>query len=381
MLNTEGRAGSTAEHELFRDSVRKFLEREFAPHIDRWEDEGIVDRSFWKAAGKAGLLCPSIPESDGGLGLDFRYNAIINEEISYHAGVMTGTVLQSDILADYIVALGTEEQKQRILPGMISGEVIVAIAMTEPSAGSDLQGMRTAAVNDGSDYIINGSKTYISNGQSADLVIVAAKTAPELGGRGISLFLVESDMPGFVRGRNLDKIGQWSSDTSEFFFEGVRVPAGNILGAENHGFAQLMTQLPQERLAIAITAQASAQKAFDVGVAFTKERNAFGSAVFEFQNTRFTFADLASKLQVGWAHLDWALQRHLDGKLSTAEASAAKYWHTEMQWQVVDAALQLHGGAGYMNEYPIARLWRDARVQRIVGGTSEIMKEIIARSL
>lgn len=381
MLHMNGRSAYTPEHEIFRDSVRKFLAKEFTPNIDRWEDEGNVERSFWTAAGEAGLLCPSVPEAYGGLGLDFCYNSIINEEFSYHSGVMTGTVLQSDILADYIVALGTEEQKQRYLPGMVSGELVAAVAMTEPGAGSDLQSIRTMARREDSDFIINGSKIYISNGQTADLVILAAKTAPELGGKGISLILVETDRPGFIRGRNLDKIGQWSSDTSELFFEDVRVPAENLLGIENHGFAQLMKQLPQERLALAITAQAAAQRAFDVGVAFTKERQAFGKQIYEFQNTRFTLADLASKLQVGWAHIDWALQRHVEGKLSTTEASAAKYWHTEMQWQVADAALQLHGGAGYMNEYPIARLWRDARVLRIVGGTSEIMQEIIGRSL
>ena len=381
MLNMEGRVAYTPELQLFRDSVRKFLEREFAPNIDRWEEEGNIDRSFWRAAGEAGLLCPTVPEEYGGLGLDFSYNAAINEEFSYHSGVMTGTVLQSDILADYIVALGSEEQKQRILPKMVSGELIVAVAMTEPGAGSDLQSIRTTARRDGSDYIVNGSKVYISNGQSADLVIVAAKTAPERGGKGMSLLLVEADREGFKRGRNLDKIGQWSADTSELFFEDVRVPADNLLGPENQGFAQLMTQLPQERLALAITAQAAAQRAFDVAIAFTKERQAFGKPVFDFQNTRFTLADLAAKLQVGWAHVDWALQRHVDGKLTTAEASSAKYWHTEMHWQVVDAALQMHGGAGYMNEYPVARLWRDARVLRIVGGTSEIMREIIARSL
>ena len=381
MLGTHGRGALSPEHEQFRDTVRKFLNKEFVPYIDSWEEEGTIPRSFWRAAGDAGLLCPSVPEAYGGLGLDFRYNAIVNEEVAYCSGVMTGSVLQSDILADYFVVLGSEEQKQRYLPQMVSGNQIAAIAMTEPGAGSDLQRIRTSAVRDGSDYIVNGSKTFISNGQTADVIIVAAKTAPELGGKGVSLLLVEADRPGFVRGRKLDKIGQFSSDTSELFFEDVRVPAENLLGTENRGFAQLMSQLPQERLALAITAQAAAQRAFDVGVAFTKERKAFGQAVFDFQNTRFTFADLAAQLQVGWAHIDWALQRHTDGKLTTAEASAAKYWHTEMQWKVVDAALQMHGGAGYMNEYPIARLWRDARAQRIYGGTSEIMREIVARSL
>jgi acyl-CoA dehydrogenase len=381
MLQTDGRVAFTSEHDLFREAVRKFLRKEFEPYFDRWEEQGNMPRSLWRAAAEAGLLCPSVPEVYGGVGLDFRYNAVVNEEFAYSSGVMTGIVLQSDILAEYIVAFGTERQKQRYLPAMISGEIIVAIAMTEPGSGSDLQGIRTSALKDGADYIINGSKIYISNGQSADLVIVAAKTAPERGGKGVSLILVEADRPGFVRGRNLDKIGARSSDTSELFFQDVRVPVENLLGTENCGFAQLMSQLPQERLALAITSQAAAQRAFDTGLAFTKERRAFGQTIFDFQNTRFTLADLASKLQVGWAHIDWAIQCHIDRKLTTAGASAAKYWHTELHWQVVDAALQMHGGAGYMNEYPIARLWRDARMQRIVGGTSEIMREIVARSL
>jgi alkylation response protein AidB-like acyl-CoA dehydrogenase len=264
---------------------------------------------------------------------------------------------------------------------MVSGEAIAAIAMTEPGAGSDLQGVRTTARRDGDDYVISGSKTYITNGQSADIVVVVAKTDPDKGAKGISLILVEATREGFRRGRNLDKIGQNSADTSELFFEDVRVPAGNLLGQENQGFVYLMTQLPQERLQIAISGQAGAQRAFDEAVKFTKDRKAFRQTVFDFQNTRFTLANLKAKLQAGWAHLDWCTARHLQGELTAAEASAAKLFHTELQWEVCDAALQLHGGAGYMNEYPIARLWRDARVQRIYGGTSEIMKEVVARSL
>lgn len=381
MLNVEGRTAFTSDHEIFRASVSKFLEREFLPHFDRWEAEGIIDRSFWRACGDAGLLCPTVPEAYGGLGLDFRYNAIIDEEIGYTAGTLSGTSLQSDIVVDYIVEYGTEAQKRAILPGMISGEIITAIAMTEPGAGSDLQGIRTTARRDGDDYIINGAKTYITNGQNADLVIVVAKTDVQAGAKGTSLILVEADRDGFKRGRNLDKIGQHSGDTSELFFEDLRVPATNLLGEENRGFIYLMSQLAQERLSLAIAAQAAAQRAFDEAVNFVKDRKAFGKAIFDFQNTRFTLADLKSKLQVGWAHIDWALLRHAEGKLTAEEASAAKLWHTETQWQIVDAALQLHGGAGYMNEYTIARLWRDARVQRIYGGTSEIMKEIVGRGL
>jgi len=380
MLNTEGRVAYTADHELFRDSVRKFLAREFVPHFDRWEREGVMDRLFWRACGAAGLLCPTVSEAYGGLGLDFRYNAVIDEELGYH-GIMTGTSLQSDITVGYIVHYGTEAQKRRYLPPMISGDLVTAIAMTEPGAGSDLQGVTTTARRDGDSFVINGAKTYISNGQTADLVIVVAKTAPELGGKGVSLILVEADRQGFKRGRNLDKIGNWAADTSELFFQDVRVPAENLLGAENEGFGYLMGQLAQERLSIAICAQAAAQRAFDETVAFTKDRKAFGKPVIEFQNTRFTLADLKAKLQVGWAHVDWALLRHVEGKLTPQEASAAKYWHTETQWQVVDAGLQLHGGAGYMNEYAIARLWRDARVSRIYGGTSEIMREVVGRAL
>ncbi len=380
MLNTEGRSSYGPEHHQFRDSVRRFLEREFAPHFDRWERNGIIDRSFWTACGGAGFLCPTVPEVYGGLGLDFRYNAIIDEEMGYY-GILPGTSLQSDITVDYIVHYASEEQKHRILPKMISGDLVLAIAMTEPGTGSDLQGIQTTAKRDGDDYVVNGSKIYITNGQTADLIIVVAKTNQAAGAKGISLIVVEAERNGFKRGRNLDKIGQHSSDTSELFFDNVRVPAANVLGGEGRGFACLMNQLPQERLSIAVCAQAAAQRAFDEAVKFTKDRKAFGKPIFDFQNSRFTLADLKAKLQVGWAHLDWAVQRHVAKKLTADEASAAKYWHTEMQWQIVDAALQLHGGAGYMNEYTIARLWRDARAQRIYGGTSEIMREVISRSI
>jgi len=368
------------EHEQFRDSVRKMFERHLTPNLDRWEREGIVDRDFWRASGEAGLLCPTVPEEYGGPGLDYRYNAIVGEELAY-AGSSAGLTLQSDIVADYIVAYGSEEQKQKWLPGMVTGEVITAIAMTEPGAGSDLQGVKTVAKRDGNHYEISGSKTYITNGQNADLIIVVAKTDPTKGAKGTTLILVEADREGFARGRNLDKIGQHSADTSELFFENVRVPITNCLGEEGKGFAQLMQQLPQERLAIAVAAQAKAQRAFDEAVTFTKERKAFGGTIFDLQNTRFTLADLKTNLQVGWAHLDWAIAKHIKGELTAYEASAAKLWHTEMMWSVCDAALQLHGGAGYMNEYLIARLWRDARMERIYGGTSEIMKELVARSI
>lgn len=380
MLSTAARTAFTPEHDLFREQVRRFFAAEMEPHLERWEREGIADRDMWTKCGAQGLLCPTVPEPYGGLGLDFGYNAVIDEELAY-IGSSAGITLHSDIVADYLVAYGSDEQKHRWLPRMISGETPTAIAMTEPGAGSDLQGVRTTAVTEGDDYLINGSKTYITNGQHAELVIVVAKTDPAEGARGTSLILVESDRPGFGRGRNLDKIGLHGQDTSELFFQDLRVPRSNLLGAEGMGFAYLMSQLPQERLSIACSAQASAQRAYDEAVKFTKERKAFGKTVFDFQNTRFTLADLATRLQVGWAHLDWAIRRHIAGELTAAEASAAKLWHTELQFEVCDVALQLHGGAGYMNEYLIARLWRDARVTRIFGGTNEIMKEVVSRAI
>lgn len=380
MLDTSRRTAFNEDHAQFRDTVRRFFSRELTPHLERWEEQGIVDRDFWTKCGDAGLLCPTVPEAYGGLGLDFGYNAVIDEELAY-AGSTAGITLHSDIVADYLVEYGTEQQKRHWLPRMISGETPTAIAMTEPGAGSDLQGVRTSAVKDGADYVINGSKTYITNGQHAELTIVVVKTDASLGARGTSLVLVEADREGYARGRNLDKIGLHSQDTSELFFSDLRVPQSNLLGAEGMGFAYLMNQLPQERLSIACSAQGCAQRAFDEALAFTKDRKAFGKTVFDFQNSKFSLADMATQLQVGWAHLDWAINRHVAGQLTAAEASSAKLWHTELQGEVCDAALQLHGGAGYMNEYLIARLWRDARVTRIFGGTSEIMKEVISRSL
>jgi alkylation response protein AidB-like acyl-CoA dehydrogenase len=380
MLDVSRRTAFNEDHNAFRDQVRRFFAKELVPNLDKWEENGVVDRSFWRACGEAGLLCPTVPEEYGGLGLDFGYNAVIDEELSY-AGSSAGITLQSDIVAEYLVSYGSDEQKAKYLPKMISGECITAIAMTEPGAGSDLQGIRTTAKRDGNHYVISGSKTYITNGQNADLVIVVAKTDPDKGAKGTSLILVDAGTPGFTKGRNLDKVGQNSADTSELFFEDVRVPITNCLGEENKGFIYLMSQLPQERLGIAISAMGGAQRAFDEAVKFVKERKAFGKTVFDFQNTRFVLADLKAKLQVGWAHLDVCLAKHMKGELDAYEGAAAKLFHTELQWEVCDVALQLHGGAGYMNEYPIARLWRDARVQRIYGGTSEIMKELIGRSI
>ncbi len=380
MLDTSQRFAYNEDHEAFRDTVRKVFAEHMTPYLDQHEEEGIVPRSAWKALGEAGMLCPTVKEENGGLGLDFGFNCVLCEELSY-LGSSAGFTLQNDITANYIERLGTEEQRQKYLPGMVSGDVISAIAMTEPGAGSDLQGIRTTAIKDGNHLVVNGSKTYITNGQNADVIIVVAKTDPSQGAKGTTLVLVDADTEGFERGRNLDKIGQHSADTSELFFNDCRVPMTNILGGEGRGFIHLMEELPQERLGIAVGAQAAAQRAFDEAVKFTKDRKAFGKTVFEFQNTKFVLADLKAKLQVGWAHLDWAIRKHLAGELTTDEASAAKLWHTDLQWEACDKALQLHGGAGYMNEYAIARLWRDARVTRIFGGTNEIMKEVISRSI
>ncbi len=380
MLERDGSSLFGEEHRAFRAMVRKFIEREFTPRVEEFEDAGKVARDFWLKCGDAGLLCPTMPEAYGGLGLDFSFNAIINEEFTY-AMMADSITLQTDITMPYILHYGSEEQKAELLPRLLSGETIVAIAMTEPGAGSDLQGVRTTARRDGDDYVINGAKTFITNGQNADLIITVCKTNPEAGAKGTSLMLVEADRSGFARGRNLDKVGQWMADTSELFFNDVRIPLSNILGRENSGFVYLVSDLPQERLSISITAQAAAQRAFDEAVAFTRERKAFGKQLIDFQNTRFVLADIKAKLQVGWVHLDWAIARHIKGELTADEAAASKYWHTEMQWETCDAALQLHGGSGYMNEYPIARIWRDARVRRIYGGTSEIMRELIGRNL
>lgn len=380
MLNRDESRIFGEDHRVFRDAVRRFIAKEFSPRVEAFEAEGKVARDFWLKAGEAGFLCPTMAADYGGPGLDFTFNAILNEEFTY-AMMADSITLQSDITMPYILRYGSDALRERWLPGMLSGEVIAAIAMTEPGAGSDLQGVATTARRDGDDYVINGSKTFITNGQNADIILTVCKTDPGLGAKGTSLILIEADRPGFSRGRNLDKVGQWMADTSELYFNDVRVPAANVIGEVNRGFIYLVSDLPQERLSISITAQAAAQRAYDEAVAYTRERKAFGKRVIEFQNTRFTLADIKAKLQVGWAHLDWAIERHVRGELTAEEAAASKYWHTEMQWEACDHALQLHGGAGYMNETPIARIWRDARVRRIYGGSSEIMRELVSRAL
>lgn len=365
-------------HQIFREQTRRFFADEMSRHGERWEREGVTDRAFWQRAGAQGLLSPQIPEEYGGPGLDVSYNFVVTEELAY-AGAPNVFQTHSDVVVDYLLHYGPEHLKQRWLPETVSGKAVSAIAMTEPGAGSDLRAVRTMARRDGDHFVVNGSKTYISNGQNADFAIVAVRT--EIGERALSLLLIEADSPGFRRGRNLDKIGQHSADTSELFFDDVRVPVSHLLGEEGRGLNMIIAQLPQERLSIAVACQAAAQRAFDEAVAFTRERQAFGKTVLDFQNTRFLLAEIRARLQVGWAHVDWAIKQHLAGDLTAEDAAAAKLWHAENLWKTVDTALQLHGGAGYMNEYPIARLWRDARVMRIYGGTSEIMKEILGRSL
>ncbi|MBR9909994.1 MAG: acyl-CoA dehydrogenase [Gammaproteobacteria bacterium] len=365
-------------HQILRDQASRFFASEVAANGERWEKERKTELDYWRRAGALGLLAPQVPEEYGGSGLDFSYNCVITEEIHY-AGAPNTFTTHSDVCVDYLIRFGSEEQKQRWLPGVVDGSIVMAIALTEPGAGSDLRGIRSLARRDGDHFILNGSKTFISNGQNAALLLVAARTEPE--SKNLSLFFVEAASEGFSRGKNLDKIGQHSGDTSELFFSDVRVPADQMLGEEGRAMAYMVTELPKERLSIAIGCQAGAQRVFDDTVKFTRERQAFGQRVIDFQNTRFQLADMQTRLQVGWAHIDWAIKRLMQGQLTVEEAAAAKLWHAETQWEIVDRALQLHGGSGYMNEYPIARFWRDCRVHRIYGGTSEIMKEVVSRPL
>ncbi|MBB4210984.1 alkylation response protein AidB-like acyl-CoA dehydrogenase [Rhodothalassium salexigens DSM 2132] len=367
-----------SDHAVFRDSVRKFLAQEMHPHQDAWAEAGTSPKAFWRKAGEAGLLCPQVPEAYGGPGADFRYNCIVDEEIGY-GGAPIALSVHSDIVAPYILNYGSEEQKQTWLPRMVSGETVAAVAMTEPGTGSDLQSIKTTAERDGNHYVLNGQKTFISNGQNADLILVVAKTTPEGGAKGTSLILVEAERDGFSRGRNLKKMGQKAADTSELFFDNVRVPITNCVGNENQGFIYLMQELPQERLVIAVAAAAAAQHAFDITVDYVKQRQAFGRAVAKFQNTRFKLAEMKTDLKVGWAFVDQCIAKHMDGRLTADEGAMAKLWLSEMQGRLVDDCVQLHGGYGYMMEYPIAQHYVDARVQRIYGGTSEIMKELISR--
>jgi alkylation response protein AidB-like acyl-CoA dehydrogenase len=372
------------EHDLFRDSVRRFIAAEAAPHNERWERAGIVDRELFTAAGAHGFLGMAVPERYGGGGVDdFRYNLVIAEEVQSGGinAVGLGWTLHNDICLPYFLSLCTDEQKERWLPGICSGELITAIAMTEPGIGSDLASMTTTARRDGDDYVVNGSKTFITNGINADLVITAVKTDPTQRHRGMSLVVVERGMEGFERGRNLDKIGMHAQDTAELFFTDVRVPVVNRLGDEGEGFRHLVTNLPQERLSIAATGVAAAKAAFDDTLGYVKERQAFGQPIGTFQNSRFRVAEMATEIEIAQSFIDRCVLALNDGELTAEEASMAKWWCTELQGRVADACVQLHGGYGYMTEYPVARAYADARITRIYGGTTEIMKEIIGRSL
>ncbi len=370
-----------ADHEIFRDSFHKFLEREAVPYHAGWEKEGQVSRGLWTSAGEAGFLCPTVAEEYGGAGCDYRYSTIIIEELARLGLSGVGMPLHNDIVAPYIEHYGAEEQKRNYLPKLCSGEMIGAIAMTEPGTGSDLQNVKTTAIRDGDHYLLNGSKTFITNGQMADLVIVVAKTDPGEGAKGISLFLVEAGWDGFSKGKNLEKVGMKAQDTSELFFQDVRVPAENLIGKEGAGFQYLMQELPQERLLVGISAVAAAEAAFQWTLDYVKERKAFGKPIAAFQNTRFKLAELKGDISAGRVLTDRCLELHLERKLDVPTAAMLKMWTTELQCRVMDECVQLHGGYGYMWEYPIARAWADSRVQKIYAGTNEIMKEIVARAL
>lgn len=372
----------TADHEAFRETVRTFLTREVEPHYAQWERDGVVSREAWRAAGRQGLLGLAVPEEYGGGGeADFRYAAVLAEEFTRAGAPGLAIGLHNDIVGPYLTSLATDEQKRRWLPGFCSGETVTAIAMTEPGAGSDLQGIRTTAEDKGDHWLLNGSKTFISNGILADLVIVVAATTPEGGAHGLSLLVVERGMDGFTRGRNLDKIGQKAQDTAELFFTDVRVPKENLLGELDGAFVHLMTNLAQERMAIAAAGIAAAEHLLEITTAYVKERTAFGRPLAKLQHIRFEIAELATECAVTRAFLDRCIEDHAKGELDAVHASMAKWWATELQKRAADRCLQLHGGYGYMNEYPVARAFTDGRIQTIYGGTTEIMKEIIGRSL
>lgn len=369
------------EHEAFRDTVRRFMESEVEPHFERWMEQGYVDRQLWHKAGQLGLLCVTLPEQHGGAGADRKYSAILIEEQQRINAMGPGFAMHSEIVAPYIERFGSIEQKQHWLPRMASGEVIGALGMTEPGAGSDLQGIKATAIRDGDEFVINGAKTFITNGLVADLVVLMVKTTPNAGARGVSLILVEADRPGFQRGRLLKKIGQKAQDTAELSFNDLRVPAANLLGTEGQGFTYLMQELAWERLIIAIRAVAGAERALEQTIAYTRERPAFGKRVLDFQNTRFELADCKTQVQVARVFVDRCIELACANALDPDASAMAKLWCTDLQNRVLDRCLQLHGGYGYMLEYPIARAWTDARAQMIYGGTNEIMRELIGRKL
>lgn len=369
------------EHNAFRDAVRRFIASEISPYHAQWEKQGVVPRDIWRKAGAAGLLCPSIPEEFGGAGADFLYSVVVYEELCRAGATGPGFHVHSEMVATYIQRFGTPAQKAQWLPKMVSGEAIGALGLTEPDAGSDLKAIRTRAVRDGDDYVINGQKVYISNGQLCDLIVLACKTDPEAGARGVSFIIVESTRPGFERGRNLEKIGLKAQDTSELFFHDVRVPASNLIGKEGGGFGIAMHNLAHERLTIAASAIAQAEAALEWTIAYVKERKAFGKPISEFQNTRFVLAGLSARVQQSRVFVDRCIELSMAGQLDGTDAAMAKLLTTELLWETVDQCLQLFGGYGYMLEYPIARLFIDARVRRIAGGSSEIMREIIGRKV
>jgi alkylation response protein AidB-like acyl-CoA dehydrogenase len=374
-----------SDHEDFREAFRAFVGKEIVPHEAQWERDGAVARELFTTAGANGFLGIDAPEEFGGGGVkDFRFNAVISEELLRvgAAGSGLGLTLHNDIVLPYLLTYCTDEQKQRWLPGVVSGETILAIAMTEPGIGSDLASMSTTAIRDGDHYVVNGAKTFITNGINSDLVITAVKTDPTQKHRGMSLLVLERGMAGFERGRNLDKLGQHAQDTAELSFTDVRVPVANLLGtAEGQGFTQLVTKLPQERLSIAVAGVAAARAALDWTLEYVKERKAFGHPIGSFQNSKFVLAEIATEVDIAQHYVDDCIRALNAGELDAVDASKAKYWCTELQGRVVDRCLQLHGGYGYMNEYPIARAYADARITRIYGGTTEIMKEVIGRSL
>jgi len=372
------------EHEQFRSAFRAWLDNEVVPHHEQYERDGITPRELWLAAGSHGFLGLTVPEQYGGGGTDdYRFAAVMQEEVSYTGviGSANGFTLHNDIVLPYFIGLCNDEQKARWLPSMVSGECITAIAMTEPNTGSDLANIRTTAVRHGDTFLVNGSKTFITNGINSDAVIVAVKTDPDAKHRGISLIVLERGMKGFERGRNLDKLGMHAQDTAELFFTDVEVPVANLLGEEGKGFYYLMLNLAQERLGMAVGALGVCQAALDQTLAYTKERKAFGQPVAQFQHNKFLLAELSTEVQIGQVYVDRCVELHCAGQLSAEQAAAAKFWTTELQNKVVDRCLQLHGGYGYMLEYPIARAWADSRIQTIYGGTSEIMREIVGRAI
>jgi acyl-CoA dehydrogenase len=381
MISMIDRALFNEEHRLFRDNLRRFIAKEVLPYHSQWEERGYVSREIWNRAGSEGFLCPTVPVEYGGCGGDQLFSISVIEEIAIAGTSGLGWSFHSDVVAPYILTYGTEEQRKHYLPKMVAGDVVGAIAMTEPAAGSDLKGILTTAKKVGDEYVINGSKTFITNGLHCDLVILAVKTDSQEGARGISLLLADATLPGFSRGKLLKKFGMHALDTTELFFQDMRVPISNLLGQEGRGFALLMQQLPWERLQAAIYSIAAAEAALSLTIDYTKERHAFGRELLAFQNTRFTLSELKTEIQIGRVFLDKCVELLLQGKLDTTVASMAKYWTTNLRFKVTDACVQLFGGYGYMRDFPISKAWADAGIYRLAGGSNEIMKEVIGRSL